>query len=104
MYDVCIQHISLFLIFSIFLADLFIVANFATFVIFALQFLPNKGRLKYEAYTPPQTHSIKSEVFKPTFFRKKWMMKNGLDFFYFEILLAPSEMLLPSTTESAQKD
>ena len=75
-------------------------------MIFALQFLPNKGRLKYEAYTPPQTHSInglKSEVFKPTFFQLKMDDEKWSRFSYFEILLAPSEMLLPSTTESAQK-
>ena len=30
-------------------------------------------------------------------------MKSGLEFFYFEIHQAPSEMLLPSAKKSAQK-
>ena len=31
------------------------------------------------------------------------MVKSGVDFFYFEILRAPSELLLPSVKKSAQK-
>ena len=31
------------------------------------------------------------------------MVKSGLEFFNFEILLAPSELLLPSAEKSAQK-
>jgi hypothetical protein len=31
------------------------------------------------------------------------MMKSGLEFFYFEILLAPSELLLPSAEKYAKK-
>ena len=31
------------------------------------------------------------------------MVKSGLGFFYFEILLAPSELLLPSAKKAAQK-
>ena len=57
-------------------------------------------------FTLPRTHRIsglKSQVLKPTFFYLKMMVKSGLDFFYFEILLVPSELLLPSTKKSAQK-
>ena len=45
--------------------------------------------------TPPRTPRIsglKSQALKPTFFELKVMVKS---FFYFEILLAPSELLLP---------
>jgi hypothetical protein len=31
------------------------------------------------------------------------MVKSGLDFFYFEILLAHSELLLPSAKKAARK-
>ena len=31
------------------------------------------------------------------------MMKSGLEFFYFEVLLAPSDLLLPSAKKAAQK-
>jgi hypothetical protein len=33
----------------------------------------------------------------------KMMIKSGLEFFYFEIERAPSELLLPSAKKSAQK-
>ena len=36
-------------------------------------------------------------------FTLKMMVKSGLDFFYFEIKLAPSELLVPSTKKSDQK-
>jgi hypothetical protein len=36
-------------------------------------------------------------------FELKMMMKSGLEFFYFEILLASSELLLPSAEKSAKK-
>ena len=55
--------------------------------------------------TPPRTHKIsglKSQVLKPTFLLKtddeKWSR-----IFYLEILLAPSELLLPSAKKSAEK-
>ena len=37
-----------------------------------------------------------------TIFGLKLMVKSGLDFFYFEILRAPSELLLPSAKQSAE--
>jgi hypothetical protein len=36
-------------------------------------------------------------------FEVKMMVKSGLDFFYFEIHRAPSELLLPSAIKYAQK-
>ena len=36
-------------------------------------------------------------------FKLKMMVKSGLEFFYFEILIAPSDLLLPSSKKSAQK-
>ena len=38
-----------------------------------------------------------------TIFGLKIMVKSGLEFFYFEILGAPSELLLPSAKRSAEK-
>ena len=64
-------------------------------MIFALQFLPNKARLKYEVYTPPRTHSMykwtKILVFLTNIFELKIDDEKWSRIFYFEILLAPSE-------------
>jgi hypothetical protein len=38
-----------------------------------------------------------------TFFGLKMMMKSGLDFFYFEIERAPSELLLPCAKNRPRK-
>ena len=50
----------------------------------------------------PRISGLKSQVLKPTFLSlkngKKWSR-----FFYFEILLAPSKLLLPSAKQSAWK-
>ena len=50
----------------------------------------------------PRISGLKSQVMKPTFLSKndgeKWSR-----IFYFEILLAPSKLLLPSAKKSAQK-
>ena len=42
-------------------------------------------------------------VSKNTNFGLKMMVKSGLEFFFFEIPRAPSELLLPSAEKSAQK-
>ena len=39
-----------------------------------------------------------------TIFGLKMTVKSGLDFFFFEILRAPSELLVPSAEKAAQKD
>ena len=64
-----------------------------------------ESSIYYVQYTPPRTPRIsrlKPQILKPTFLVKydgeKWS-----SFFYFEILLAPSELLLPSAERSAQK-
>ena len=55
-------------------------------------------------FTPlriPIECGLKSQILKPTFKNdgEKW----SRFFFYFEILLAPSELLLPTAKKSAQK-
>ena len=40
----------------------------------------------------PRIGGLKSQILKPPFFKLNMMVKSGLVFFYFEILLAPSEL------------
>ena len=70
-----------------------------------IRFIAKIFYCSFDYVTPPRTHRIsglKSHVLKPTFLAindgEKWSR-----IFYFEILLARSELLLPSAKKSAQK-
>ena len=51
--------------------------------------------------TPPRIPRISD--LETNIFELDMMVKSGLVFFYFEILLAPSELLLPSAKKAARK-
>ena len=54
-----------------------------------------ENEAKKTTHTPPRSHRIswlKSQVLKPTFLEFKMMVESGLEFFYFEISLAPPEI------------
>ena len=57
-------------------------------------------QFRKELLTLPRTARVskwaKILTLETTIFGLKMMVKSGLDFFYFESLLAPSELLLPS--------
>ena len=57
-------------------------------------------------FTPPRTKNKWNKIsgLETNIFGLKIMLKSGLDFFYFEIPPAPSQLLLPSAKKSAQKD
>ena len=61
------------------------------------------GEITLHTVQNSQNKWTKISDLETNIFELKLGVKSGLEFFYFEILLAPSELLLPSAERSAQK-